>query len=226
MWSRPLSALLSTFLWSTQAFLVPLFATGRGEIRCRSPGYPQQQPPAQGRRPTIAAATRGQRQERTSATSAMSDNTGSCDRKGFLSDLTRNVAGAGLAAITLGPNMAVAKQAADSPVDWTAEFGSVKKATDLVLKDLKTLATDGDWEQLMEQAKGYDQSIRKGLMGDVRKKMPKEIKGDAMTYRNNITFDLIAINKAARVEDRPRTFEVLDILEADINGFLNLQKRI
>lgn len=40
----------------------------------------------------------------------MSDNTGSCDRKGFLSDLTRNVAGAGLAAITLGPNMAVAKQ--------------------------------------------------------------------------------------------------------------------
>lgn len=47
-------------------------------------------------------------------------------------------------------------------MDWKAEFGSVKKATDLVLKDLRTLATDGDWEQLMEQAKGYDQSIRKG----------------------------------------------------------------
>ncbi|CAB1111602.1 unnamed protein product [Ectocarpus sp. CCAP 1310/34] len=225
MWSRPLSALLSTFLWPTQAFFVPLFSTGRGEIRCRSPGYPQQLP-VEGGRPSTAAATRAQRQERTSTAFAMSDNTGSCDRKGFLSCLTRNVAGAGLAAITLGPNMAVAKQAPDSPVDWKAEFGSVKKATDLVLKDLKTLATDGDWEQLMEQAKGYDQSIRKGLMGDVRKKMPKDIKADAMTYRNNITFDLIAINKAARVEDRPRAFEVLDILEADINGFLDLEKRI
>ncbi|CAN0384155.1 unnamed protein product, partial [Ectocarpus fasciculatus] len=166
--------------------------------------------PAEGGRPTTAAATRAQQREQgTSTTLAMSDNTGSCDRKGFLSDLTRTVAaGAGFSAIALGPNMAVAKEGADSPVDWKAEFGSVKKATDLVLKDLRTLTTDGDWEQLMEQAKEYDQSIRKGLMGNVRKKMPKDVKGDAMTYRNNITFDLIAINKAARVEDKPRAFEV------------------
>lgn len=45
-------------------------------------------------------------------------------------------------------------------------------------------------------------------MGNVRKKMPKELKGDAMTYRNNITFDLIAINKAARVEDKSKALEV------------------
>lgn len=46
------------------------------------------------------------------------------------------------------------------------------------------------------------------LMGNVRKKMPKELKGDAMTYRNNITFDLIAVNKAARVEDKSKALEV------------------
>lgn len=53
-------------------------------------------------------------------------------------------------------------QAADAPVDWKAEFGSVKKATDLVVSDLRNLTTNGDWEELMDQCKGYDQSIRKG----------------------------------------------------------------
>lgn len=47
-------------------------------------------------------------------------------------------------------------------MNWKAEFGSVKKATDLVLGDLRNLTNNGDWEELMEQAKGYDQSIRKG----------------------------------------------------------------
>lgn len=47
-------------------------------------------------------------------------------------------------------------------MNWKAEFTSVKKATDLVMSDLRNLASSGDWEELMEQAKGYDQSIRKG----------------------------------------------------------------
>lgn len=51
-------------------------------------------------------------------------------------------------------------------------------------------------------------------MGNVRKKMPKELKGDAMNYRNNITFDLIAINKAARVEDKPKALEVCTYIGA------------
>ena len=46
------------------------------------------------------------------------------------------------------------------------------------------------------------------MMGDVRKKLPKELKDDAMTFRNSITFDLIAVNKAARVENKERALEV------------------
>lgn len=53
-------------------------------------------------------------------------------------------------------------QAQDVPVNWKAEFGSVKKRTDIVLSDLRNLADGGDWEELMAQAKEYDQSIRKG----------------------------------------------------------------
>lgn len=54
------------------------------------------------------------------------------------------------------------RQAVEAPVDWNAEFGKVKKETDLVLSDLRGLTSKGEWAQLMEQAKGYDQSIRKG----------------------------------------------------------------
>ncbi|CAN0517855.1 unnamed protein product, partial [Laminaria digitata] len=46
------------------------------------------------------------------------------------------------------------------------------------------------------------------MMGDVRKKLPKELKEDAMAFRNSITFDLIAVNKAARVENKERALEV------------------
>lgn len=52
-------------------------------------------------------------------------------------------------------------------MNWKAEFGSVKKATDLVLSDLRNLTNGGDWEELMEQAKAYDQSIRKGSVKPV-----------------------------------------------------------
>ena len=47
------------------------------------------------------------------------------------------------------------------------------------------------------------------MMGDVRKKLPKELKEDAMAVRNSITFDLIAVNKAARVENKERALEVI-----------------
>lgn len=51
--------------------------------------------------------------------------------------------------------------------------------------------------------------IRK--MGKLRKKLPKEPKGlkdDALKLTNDVTYDLIAINKAARVEDKSRGLEV------------------
>ena len=48
-------------------------------------------------------------------------------------------------------------------------------------------------------------------MGKLRKKLPKVpkgLKGDALTFTNDVAYDLIAINKAARVEDKARGLEV------------------
>lgn len=45
-------------------------------------------------------------------------------------------------------------------------------------------------------------------MGSVRKKLPEALKDEAMTFSNDVTFDLIAVNKAARVGDKERAMEV------------------
>eukprot|EP00903_Cladosiphon_okamuranus_P014167 g13166.t1 len=224
---RLLPVLFSALLYPTQAFLAPVALTSRGESRCLSSG-PHEEPWAHsGRRALVSTSATVAPDQRHRATGAvsMSFSGDSCNRGGLFSEMARGAAGLGLA-VAVAPSPASAKQAEAPPVNWKDEFGSVKEATDLVLSDLRNLTNKGEWGELMEQAKGYDQSIRKGLMGNVRKKMPKELKGDAMTYRNNVTFDLIAVNKAARVEDKSKALEVLDILESDIKDFLNLEKRI
>lgn len=48
-------------------------------------------------------------------------------------------------------------------------------------------------------------------MGKVRKKFPKELKelkAKALELSNDITYDLIAVNKAARSESKDRAYEV------------------
>ncbi|CAM9864747.1 unnamed protein product [Hapterophycus canaliculatus] len=171
MWSRRLPVLLSTLLWSTQAFFVPPSCTNKGHVRFRSQGqdvevFQYQQPSARcsGRAAVDNASISRHQRQRTGASAAVMSDTGSaCGRKAFLTKITGTAAGAVLAAAAVAPKMSEAKEAAvDTPVDWTAEFGEVKRATDLVLSDLRGLTTKGEWAQLMEQAKGYDQSMRKG----------------------------------------------------------------
>lgn len=53
------------------------------------------------------------------------------------------------------------------------------------------------------------------MMGKVRKKLPKEpkeLKEEALSLSNSITFDLIAVNKAARTENKDRVLEVREEL--------------
>lgn len=45
-------------------------------------------------------------------------------------------------------------------------------------------------------------------MGKVRKKLPKDLKDEGQALCNAVTFDLIAVNKAARVADKDRALQV------------------
>mmetsp|Transcript_16512 Transcript_16512/g.62794 ORF Transcript_16512/g.62794 Transcript_16512/m.62794 type:complete len:177 (-) Transcript_16512:1130-1660(-) len=80
---------------------------------------------------------------------------------------------------------------------------------------------DGDWDAIKAFTRGYDQTFRKGLMGDARKTLESN-KDMAMVYRNGVTFDLIGINKAARSEDKDKALENYDLLVQDVEDFLKL----
>lgn len=54
-----------------------------------------------------------------------------------------------------------ALQEEEPPVDWKAEFDTVKTGMQPVLKDLRALSTAEDWAGVMEKAREYDLSFRK-----------------------------------------------------------------
>ncbi|CAN0344216.1 unnamed protein product [Ascophyllum nodosum] len=151
------------------------------------------------------------------------------DRKIFLAKAVRAVAGVGVTAgVLAAPHQAGAEEETP-PVDWNSEFGLVRTGMKKVLEDLRGQLAGEDWKEVMNTARNYDISFRKEKMGKLRKKLPKVpkgLKGDALTFTNDVAYDLIAINKAARVEDKARGLEVCDILEGDVNSFLSLEKRL
>lgn len=62
------------------------------------------------------------------------------------------------------------------------------------------------------------------MMGKVRKKFPaeeKKLMDDGLSIRNAISFDFIAVNKAARVEDKARALEVgtVNYSKANLRGY-------
>lgn len=84
-----------------------------------------------------------------------------------------------------------------------------------------------DWADIKEFSKGYDLELRKKKMGYARKMMTeKKMKDEALALRNNVTFDLIGINKAARVQDEDNCREALRLLKEDVNKFLAMQELV
>ncbi|KAG5182120.1 hypothetical protein JKP88DRAFT_349024 [Tribonema minus] len=126
----------------------------------------------------------------------------------------------------------VAPAAKEEPavdVDWSAEFSAVKDAYAAAKEGLEARVAAGDWQGVMTQAQGLDQSFRKRLMGGLRKRFPKEskaLKEEALLLCNAVTFDLIAINKAGRSKDEPAAREALAVLDADVGKFLALEPQL
>ena len=82
-----------------------------------------------------------------------------------------------------------------------------------------------DWGFIKEFTKGYDLDLRKKKMGYARKMMTdSKMKDEALTLRNGVTFDLIAVNKAARVQDANACQEALQILKDDVKKFLAMKE--
>jgi len=140
-------------------------------------------------------------------------------------------------AMAIFPTPAVAKKEAPSPEVMKSIFTAIRLELEgqqyTVLGEgggmfyLGKQLDDGNWTEIKEFTKFYDLEFRKAKMARVRKMMTdKEIKGVALQFSNNVTFDLIGINRAARTEDTAEARKYFDELKIDIKAFLDLESKV
>lgn len=83
-----------------------------------------------------------------------------------------------------------------------------------------------DYESILEFTKTYDQVLRKGGMGKAKKLIEdKEVKAQATSLANAVTFDLIGMNRSSRKgqESQVDAQKYLDELKQDVTDFLELR---
>ncbi|CAM9725134.1 unnamed protein product [Discosporangium mesarthrocarpum] len=141
----------------------------------------------------------------------VSSEGGGIDRRLFVASAVNSLLVAGGVACIVGgePAGVWAGENDETPVDWKAEFGTVRSESNRILGDLRGMTKNSDWEGLKAATKDADLTFRKKEMGGLRKKFPKELKDEGIMMCNAVTFDLIAISKAARGQDMARAEEVV-----------------
>jgi len=84
-----------------------------------------------------------------------------------------------------------------------------------------------NWEDVKGFTKFYDLEFRKAKMVKARKMFPdSDMKTETLTLTNNVTFDLIGINRASRAEDQNEAFKYLEELKGDITAFLAYEDKV
>ena len=125
-------------------------------------------------------------------------------------------------------------------VDWVAhakeELPSLEKCFDAVRRELATdgesikrLKNDiesGNWDDVKIFTREYDAGFRGYVLKSAWKQIEnEETKKRGIEISNSFTFDLIALNKAARVKDTEDAYKRLDQVKQDLVDFLALQKQ-
>eukprot|EP00586_Coscinodiscus_wailesii_P023040 CAMPEP_0172504818 /NCGR_PEP_ID=MMETSP1066-20121228/181618_1 /TAXON_ID=671091 /ORGANISM="Coscinodiscus wailesii, Strain CCMP2513" /LENGTH=148 /DNA_ID=CAMNT_0013281173 /DNA_START=307 /DNA_END=753 /DNA_ORIENTATION=+ len=133
------------------------------------------------------------------------------------------------AALTLPTAAANAKEpitAEDIRVAFSAVRSELESSSGGI-SVLEAAVSKREWENVKEFTKYYDLEFRKAKMGRAKKMMSdKKMKEDATMLCNAVTFDLIGINKAARVEDFDSAEKYLKELKDDISSFLAFEEKV
>ncbi|CAN0361162.1 unnamed protein product [Phaeothamnion confervicola] len=152
------------------------------------------------------------------------------DRRSFLRAASWAAVGmASFAAFAAQPVSPAVAAEATLPIDYSDEFAKVREGYYGFIGALEKDVFDQNWESILTSTRQQDADFRKRLMGGLRKKLPKEnkaVRGEAQALMNAVSFDLIALNKAARSGDVRRAKELLPILKEDVTQFLALEPRI
>ena len=147
----------------------------------------------------------------------------------------RDALAIGLTSLVIASRPHSAVAADDAPVYYNPQ--DVQAAFDAIryeLEDpnggiayLQSSVDQQDFDALLEFTKTYDLELRKAKMSAAKKKF--KMGGDVPTQLcNNVTFDLIGMNKSCRKgqENIDLTQKYLNELKQDVSKFLELQSTI
>eukprot|EP00607_Mallomonas_marina_P008738 CAMPEP_0182417212 /NCGR_PEP_ID=MMETSP1167-20130531/1646_1 /TAXON_ID=2988 /ORGANISM="Mallomonas Sp, Strain CCMP3275" /LENGTH=140 /DNA_ID=CAMNT_0024590615 /DNA_START=257 /DNA_END=679 /DNA_ORIENTATION=+ len=117
-----------------------------------------------------------------------------------------------------------------SPVLAKDELPSLDKCFNAIRKELdngesltrlKLDIESGKWDDIVSYTREYDAGFRGGVLKSAWKQLgDKKMKG--IEASNSFTFDLIALNKAARNHDLEDALHRLDQVREDLKTFLTL----
>ena len=105
-------------------------------------------------------------------------------------------------------------------------FNAVRKELDITqgesLTHIKKDIDEGKWDDLKLFSREYDAGFRGGVLKTAWKQLGDQ-KGKGISITNSFTFDLIALNKAARTQDKEDAYHRLDQITQDLKDFLALE---
>ena len=81
-------------------------------------------------------------------------------------------------------------------------------------------------EDLKLFTREYDAGFRGGVLKSAWKQLEGDNKKNGISISNSFTFDLIALNKAARNKDKESAVKVTDSIILDLKNFLKLQDNL
>ncbi len=108
-------------------------------------------------------------------------------------------------------------------------FNAVSKEIDPVkgenLIRLRKDVANADWADVKAWSREYEAGFRGGVLKSAWKQLQGEEQRRGIEVTNSFTFDLIALNKAARVEDAVEANHRIDQIQSDLVDFLKLKPK-
>ena len=135
----------------------------------------------------------------------------------------------------ISSSLLLSSQSVSLPVRAADDLPSLERCFNAVRKELdpkngeslnriKKDIDGSNWDDLKLFTREYDAGFRGGVLKSAWKQLG-DAKGKGIQVTNSFTFDLIALNKAARNEDKVDAYSRLEQVRQDLTDFLALEQK-
>ena len=97
--------------------------------------------------------------------------------------------------------------------------------TIIITSTLIVILFIGNWDDLKLFTREYDAGFRGGVLKSAWKQLDGDNKKKGVDLSNSFTFDLIALNKAGREENKEKAIQALDQVVVDLTEFIKLEPK-